>query len=1061
MKSVLVLSGVLALGIALDAYSQSGDAMESYRLQIRSPQLSDMILYDRFGNTDESSGRLDLAIDLIHWEDPDFDLPIRLKYNSEGFKPNNVENYVGRNWSLTCGGIIYREINGIADDQRIDLGPNIDETLSQYGFLQIKSQPMNQKQTEKQLYEHPAMTITGLPETRLPVFESDWRQEVSSDIYHFSFGKYSGKFMINFDGTVSVVSFSGGKFEVDISDYGIQMMTDLNEDYKSEIRIKTDDGYTYCFGGSYDAVEYMSLAWSDQDHESAVQIGLSRKYVQSNKVVAWGLRKIIAPNDRTLTIRYMHLPPKYCNRPTELLQNPDECVSYGYNRNFSVQCTPYYHTDYSMALLVANGYWFEPTGSFSPTPAGCIYALNKLMLVEQIDTDDKQLMFSYSDLEESPYEYTGNPVKFSFKCGATLDAVTLTNNGREIERSELAYAYVSKRLFLSRVSNSKTGSYGFYYDTAQNSLPRINTHDIDHWGYYRSIPNTALVPPLENATYLSSYHKVSYQGTDRAPLLNDRVSLGMLTRVGFPTGGSLQIGYEPHTYSARLVQEADTDFYPVVEELRENRLAGGLRVKSLTYTSDRENTNQVFYVYNKSPESNLSSGMLMYQPRYYHQNRTFSQRAQKTLSFPVVDAGGFNRREYASEYIRYSTVSKLNVNSYSVKPDSTFVVSVAPLDTLDRDGYVVSKYSDYRTNPDLYTNEHTFRTVPLFKDLNYTMKLERDTLFFRNYFLKPESRAVERGKLLSRTVFDRAGNPLQRTTYRYATPGFDRYSVYVATPPTVNNVFLDMYSHLNKERMYACLPAEVTTTLYAGTDSLTKVEYTDYDPYGYPLSTRSVNPDSTEHIVTTKRILHVADQILVYQMMKNENMVGAIHMQEETFRRGGRLSYPKCTIFEYGRFDRLLPPACSQIIESHGMGPRERMRYLAYDSYGNPLHTVENETLHTVYIWSYLGKYPIARIEHATYDEVSAALSVPIDEWSCHEVPDMAEIERLRFELPRARIWTYTYRPSVGMMSETDPSGQMTRYGYDSAGRLTYAWIDGPGGERQLIEYNEYHIVNQ
>ena len=74
--------------------------------------------------------------------------------------------------------------------------------------------------------------------------------------------------------------------------------------------------------------------------------------------------------------------------------------------------------------------------------------------------------------------------------------------------------------------------------------------------------------------------------------------------------------------------------------------------------------------------------------------------------------------------------------------------------------------------------------------------------------------------------------------------------------------------------------------------------------------------------------------------------------------------------------------------------------------------------------------------------------------------PDMTRIERLRSALPAARVWTYTYRPLFGMTSATDPAGQTTRYGYDSAGRLTHTSIDGPGGEQQLIEYNEYHIVN-
>ncbi len=1166
MKPVLLLSGIMAFAIPLDAYSQPDDAVENYKLQIRSPQLSDMIRFDRFGSIDENSGRLDLSVDLIHWEDPDFDMPVRLKYNSEGFKPNTVENYVGRDWFLICGGVIYREINGIADDHRYAMQFVMDGSGShQYGFLGVKSKGLDRARTERRLYEDPQRAILAYPESRLPVFDSDRSQEVSSDTYYFRFGKYSGKFMIDFDGTVSAVCYSGGKCEVDISDYRIQIMGDRANDYESEIRIRTDDGYTYCFGGSYDAVEYMSYAWDDQHRLS--MSGPHSKHMQSNKVVAWGLRKIIAPNQRVLTVRYLHLPPEYCNNPWELLCSRDEFADCGYNRCFSVQCSPYCRTDYRRTLGVASQCWLDTEGSFGLNE-GCDYMLNKLMLIEEIETDDKQLKFTYSDRRESLFESGVNLTEFASRCGAQLDAVTLTGNGGRIERSELTYRYVSKRLFLVRVSNSKTGTYQFAYDTGTNGLPRIDTRSVDHWGYYRYIPNEAFVPDLGNYSDLRLRHRVAYRGADRAPLFNDLVSLGMLTEVTFPTGGALEIEYEPHTYSSMLVQELETEFLPVVEELPETRMAGGLRVRSLKYVTDGKETNRVYYKYDKGPQSSASSGMLMYMPRYYHFNRTLSWISFNVFNFPIVDAGGYNRRDYASEHVRYSTITRFDVGAYSASPDSVFMCSVSPLeaceepvsypvrvgvrnpgvpgwadierayakwtiagnaspdgtgyataeirqggrtirefrfDTYDPDnrvvfnptdelepgiyiltlyktgnawvsfradyprsgrvemecdGYVVSEYSDYRTNPDLYTDEDVFLTTTYFKMSSYTQKPELDTLFFRNYFRKPESRAIERGKLLSRTVYDHAGTPLQRTTYRYATPGFDRYCVFVATRAPVNSVSLDMYSHLHRERMYACLPSETTTTYYAGADSLTSVEYTDYDRYGYPLSVRAVNSDGTERVVTTERVLHVPDDTPTYRMMEQQNMVGALRRQEERMKRGENSRLLKRTMFEYGVFDDMVWPACSRIVESVGEEDRERIRYLAYDCYGNPLHTVEDETLHTVYIWSYLGKYPIARIEHATLDEVSAALGAPVVDWSFRAVPDMTRIERLRSALPAARVWTYTYRPLFGMTSATDPAGQTTRYGYDSAGRLTHTSIDGPGGEQQLIEYNEYHIVN-
>lgn len=74
--------------------------------------------------------------------------------------------------------------------------------------------------------------------------------------------------MIDFDGSVIVSGNDGGHYTVDISRYKLR---DTNEGCDSEIRIKTDDGYTYCFGGSYGAVDYVALVWKESNCLSLLQ----------------------------------------------------------------------------------------------------------------------------------------------------------------------------------------------------------------------------------------------------------------------------------------------------------------------------------------------------------------------------------------------------------------------------------------------------------------------------------------------------------------------------------------------------------------------------------------------------------------------------------------------------------------------------------------------------------------------------------------------------------------------------------------------------------------------
>ena len=80
-----------------------------------SPQVAAFIRHDNLP-VNLNTGALNLEIPLVDWKDKDFDCPISLSYNSSGFRPREQDNYVGRNWMLNVGGIIYRQVNGVPDD---------------------------------------------------------------------------------------------------------------------------------------------------------------------------------------------------------------------------------------------------------------------------------------------------------------------------------------------------------------------------------------------------------------------------------------------------------------------------------------------------------------------------------------------------------------------------------------------------------------------------------------------------------------------------------------------------------------------------------------------------------------------------------------------------------------------------------------------------------------------------------------------------------------------------------------------------------------------------------
>lgn len=143
-----------------------------------------------------------------------------------------------------------------------------------------------------------------------------------------------------------------------------------------------------------------------------------------------------------------------------------------------------------------------------------------------------------------------------------------------------------------------------------------------------------------------------------------------------------------------------------------------------------------------------------------------------------------------------------------------------------------------------------------------------------------------------------------------------------------------------------------------------------------------------------------------------------------------------------------------------------------YDSKGNIQQMITFDGISSVYLWGYNYQYPIAEIKNVTYTQIVAVLGQTlIDRVASASVPsdsDMLAINALRNNtstLKDIQIMTYTYKPLVGMLSVTDPSGITTYYDYDDFGRLkeTYIYKDNvvSTANKQTIQKYDYHYQNQ
>lgn len=165
-------------------------------------------------------------------------------------------------------------------------------------------------------------------------------------------------------------------------------------------------------------------------------------------------------------------------------------------------------------------------------------------------------------------------------------------------------------------------------------------------------------------------------------------------------------------------------------------------------------------------------------------------------------------------------------------------------------------------------------------------------------------------------------------------------------------------------------------------------------------------------------------------------------------------------------WDNITLPEFVQIAQGDDI-PEDRLIYYDYDDQGNPLEISKANGTHIIYVWGYNKQYPIAKIENASYTEISPAAQTTINEAiSASDMDSNTASENIlrdRLQDIRehpyfqdARVTTYTYDPLIGVTSMTDPKGYTVYYEYDELNRPEFV----KDHEKKFISQNKYKYKN-
>ncbi len=995
---------------------------------------------------------------------------ISLSYYATGVKPDQHPGWVGLNWNLNAGGVITRVVNDLPDE-------NIEPYAGERTGFFFQYQNLTVDDWSDKSY------IRTIGSTLNYIYDTE------PDEFVFNIpGKLSGKFYISYedngDGkknrTWQVVC--DRKVDVEVSSTtllpppftpgGWSLWATYLPSFHGFI-LTDEDGTRYEFGGTTDAIEY-SMGFFEQDTDTWI-------------AGAWNLTKIADTNGHEITFDYQRIEREFINQMYISLQMR--------KKETSPPDINYFLFFLSGGLIGNNAFMTPGCQQFNSLIQPYGFFAGKLIspvYLKQISNMQATLQFNTSPSKELPYRQSIYDTYQEWKLGQSrpngsqyltsadylcflhnnpnpgnerypdildklkwrkLDNIQIVEKSTSKVIKQIDFIYnndASQRLMLKEMREKSIDpyvqlpGYKFFYDTSK-PLPDYLVNQTDHWGFYNG--RYAIIDDYDDYEDLKDADPAFLQA-------------GVLNKIIYPTGGITEFTFEPHTYSMEVDLVRSN---PLITHTTD-QTAGGLRIKKITSYDpsdpDSKKEREYFYIKAYKPSSGLtgiSSGTLGQKAQYYW-DKFITSSSDGTQTY--------------KETI-FSTQSILPMSENSMGPHVVY-------------SEVVEKYSDNSTIDYKFSgyDKHTDLNDPGHLDESFINTLQ-DT---RSPFEPCNSKALERGKLLSKITYNGEGDPVTQSNYKYKA--------------------------LNQEFVRA-VKASVIRTCEEGDQRI--YEGTSYKIYTYPYklekeSTLTYDQGSSNFLSQT--LTHEYNNLLHRQINKtttydsygrevitefkyaddfsnneyNSDLLKADHMHNqvliETKKVGGATT--KTENF-YDAVDNNTVLDYTNIYPL-GTGNPIKIDY-SHTNEGNIESVQKDSDMTTTYLWGYNNEFLIAKVNNAARSQIyynsfeqevgatiistnsktgrnsyqsQTAFPVPFPttpgtyllsywektgtgNWTYREQTISAAtsiggnaklIDEVRVHPADALMTTYTYDPLYGMTSATDPSGKTTYYEYDGLGRL-------------------------
>lgn len=242
-------------------------------------------------------------------------------------------------------------------------------------------------------------------------------------------------------------------------------------------------------------------------------------------------------------------------------------------------------------------------------------------------------------------------------------------------------------------------------------------------------------------------------------------------------------------------------------------------------------------------------------------------------------------------------------------------------------------------------------------------------------------------------------------------------------------------------------------------DVIGKLKETQYEEEYYLPEVSTTTDSKGKRVRSTYTYPHQNGNEYIALVNKNNLSVPVSAKTELIDGNGNVLEFMGATRTEYASYGNAVLPTkifTSKKGES-ALDLEERINYTYYTN-GNLRESVQLDGPTSTYVWGYEDMLPVAKVDNATHAQVSVLGfdQNVLTSLSSSDEAKREELQDLRNGLPGALATTYTYFPSVGRTSVTDPRGNTNYYHYDDFSRL----LNIKDADGHLLKEYEYDYRN-